>query len=353
VRIAEPAIARFRHVLTIALDPLTVKQPAFSRSIDRTHNYFTFRRAWTSGSSTGRPRTVVRSTASWWRSFPEVARLTGLGAGSRLLVPGPPAGTMNLFAAVLGRSLGAEPARSLADATHTHLTPTALAAALDAGEPVTGVHVTVAGDRLTSRLHARAVAAGATVSHYYGASELSFVAWGPHEDGLRPFSEVEVEVRDGEVWVRSPFLCEGYDGAPGGLRRDADGFATVGDRGALVDGVLRVAGRGSEAVTTGGVTVLVADVEEALRPRVSGELVVVGLPHPGLGQVVAAVVTDAADLTAARGAARSLEGALRPRRWFHVARLPVTAAGKVDRPALAAALAAPPPALPPEQVSAS
>ena len=92
----------------------------------------------------------------------------------------------------------------------------------------------------------------------------------------------------GRCGSRSPFLCEGYDGPPGDLRRDPSGFATVGDRGTLVDGVLRVAGRGSEAVVTGGATVLVADVEAALRPVVAGALVVVGLPHPELGQVVAA-----------------------------------------------------------------
>ena len=36
-------------------------------------------------------------------------------------------------------------------------------------------------------------------------------------------------VRSGEVWVRSPFVCTRYDGPPGPLRRDVDGFCTVGD----------------------------------------------------------------------------------------------------------------------------
>ncbi len=306
----------------------------------------------TSG-STGRPRSVVRSTTSWTGSFPTVAALTGLGAGSRLHVPGPLSGTMNLFAAVLGRWSGAVAAGSVEGATHAHLTPTALARLLDDAAPVAGVQVTVAGDRLTPRLHDRAVAAGAVVSHYYGAAELSFVAWGSSEDDLRPFPGVVVQVREGEVWVRSPFLCEGYDGPPGALRRTADGFATVGDRGMLVDGVLRVDGRGSEVVTTGGATVLVADVEAALRPAVSGALVVVGLPHPELGQLLAGVVTDAADLPAARRAARSLAASHRPRRWLHVPNLPSTLSGKVDRPALAAAVAATTAAVEPSTVPVS
>ena len=54
--------------------------------------------------------------------------------------------------------------------------------------------VTVAGDRLTARLRDRARAAGAEVSHYYGAAELSFVAWGQHAGDLRPFPDVETAV---------------------------------------------------------------------------------------------------------------------------------------------------------------
>ena len=102
------------------------------------------------------------------------------------------------------------------------------------------------------------------VHHYYGAAELSFVAWGAHADDLTPFPGVDVVVRDGEVWVRTPYLCLGYDGPPGPLRTDPDGFATVGDRGVLADGRLLVSGR-SDAVTVGGATVEPADVEVVLR----------------------------------------------------------------------------------------
>lgn len=88
-------------------------------------------------------------------------------------------------------------------------------------------------------------------------------------------------------------------------------------------------------VTTGGATVPLAAVEPVLRAAATGEVVVVGLPHEELGAVLAAVLTSPADhgpvLAEAR---RVLEGAHRPRVWFHVADLPLTAAGKVDREAL-------------------
>lgn len=294
----------------------------------------------TSGTS-GAPRWVVRSTVSWVASFPHVAALTGLDSSSRVWVPGPLVATMNLFTAVHAAYAGAARTDDAASATHAQLTPATLAAALDDGAPLAGCHVVVAGDRLPLGLAERAVTAGLRVSHYYGAAELSFVAWGAHEHDLRPFPGVEVDLRDGEIWVRSPYLCEGYDGPPGPLRRDGGGFATVGDRGRLDRGALRVLGRGEEAVTVGGETVLVADVEAMLRPHVAGRVAAVGLPHDRLGQVVVAVLTDASSQPAARRAARDLlSGSHRPRVWFHVPELPLTAAGKLDRAGLARRVAA-------------
>jgi long-chain acyl-CoA synthetase len=290
---------------------------------------------------------VVRSTASWVDSFPHVARLTGLGAGDRVWVPGPSASTMNLFAAVLAQWSGAATVEEPAAATHAHLTPLHLVRALDAGVPLAGVHVTVAGDRLDEGLHDRATAAGARVSHYYGAAELSFVAWGPHAGALRPFPGVEVEPRPSaegydELWVRSAYLCSHYLGTGGPMRRDDRGFATVGDRGAVADdGVVRVGGRGGLAVTTGGATVHVDDVEQVLGQAVRSQVAVVAVPHGTFGEVVAAVLTDSDDHGPARAAARrDLEPAQRPRLWFEVEALPTTAAGKLDRVALVAAVAA-------------
>jgi long-chain acyl-CoA synthetase len=284
--------------------------------------------------TSGSPRGVVRTTDSWVSSFPVVADLVGLTATSRVWVPGPLRATMNLFAAVHAAWTGATLVESPADATHLHLTPGGLAGHLDARASLSGVTVVVAGDRLSPALQARAAAAGARVHHYYGAAELSFVAWGAHADDLHPFPGTEVEIRQQEIWVRSPYLCSGYDGPAGALRRDEDGFATVGDRGLLSAGRLVVLGR-PDAVTTGGATVAVADVEAALRPGAKGEVVVFGVPHPTLGAVLAVALTRAEDHHRLSAVARErLDGALRPRLWFHVAALPLTPAGKLDRAAL-------------------
>ena len=290
----------------------------------------------TSG-TTSDPRSVVRTTDSWVDSFPHVSRLAGIDRHARVWVPGPLSATMNLFAAVHARYVGATVVDAPDGATHAHLTPALLHGALQQGTDLAGAHVVVAGDRLPRDLAERAVAGGASVSHYYGAAELSFVAWGRHEDDLRPFPEVEIEVRGGVVWVRSPYLSNGYDGADGPLTVDADGFATVGDRGSLDGGMLTVAGRGADVVLTGGATVLVADVELGLRRAGVPDVVVVGVPHRRLGSVVAAVVADVAVADRARAAARDgLSSGQRPRLWFHLPQFPLTAGGKVDRAAVAA-----------------
>jgi long-chain acyl-CoA synthetase len=286
----------------------------------------------TSGTSGG-ARAVVRSTDSWFSSFGHVANLLGVDERSRVWVPGPLSATMNLFAAVHTTVLGARLQTSPAGATHAVLTPSVMARTVAQGDLPSAVHVLAAGDRLSPGLHDRALGAGASlVSHYYGAAELSFVAWGHHSDDLAPFPGVEVVSRDGVLWVSSPYVCQGYDGPAGPLVRGVDGFATVGDRGVVEDGRVKVLGRGDDAVVTAGATVLVADVEAALEAASGHPVTVVGLPHADLGQVVCGVVTDDALVGPLREHSRAmLDPSQRPRRWYTVAELPLTPAGKLDR----------------------
>lgn len=269
---------------------------------------------------------LTRTTTSWVASFDAVTDLSGIGPGARLWVPGPATGSMNVFALVHAAWSGAAVVDDVADATHAVLTPTALDALLDGPVPH-GLSVVVAGAPLGHGLATRAEAAGLVVHHYYGAAELSFVAWGRDAASLRPFPGVEVDLRDGDVWVRSPYLALG--------QADTQGWATVGDRATWDDGVLVLRGR-PDAITTGGATVRVGEVEAVLRAHARGEVVVLGVPHPTLGEVVAAVITDEGDRPTLVAAAREeLVEAARPRRWWHVDPLPLTEAGKVDRTALA------------------
>jgi long-chain acyl-CoA synthetase len=288
-----------------------------------------------------RPRRVLRTTDSWERSFAHVSELAGITTASRVWVPGPVDATMNLFARVHANCVGATLVEDPAQATHANLTPLSLDRAVRDQLLAAGVTAIVAGAALSRSSLARADAAGLTVHQYYGAAELSFVAWAHDGHALQAFPGADVRVVDEVIWVRSPYVCEGYDepDSDGPLQWEGD-FATVGDRGALTDGVLTVRGRGHDAVTVAGVTVVVADVESALHEHAEGTVVVLGLPDERLGEVLAAAVTDADDVERLRDAGRRLlQPAQRPSHWFVVPEIPRTDAEKPDRAGLRQMLA--------------
>ncbi|MEV4472241.1 class I adenylate-forming enzyme family protein [Nonomuraea sp. NPDC049504] len=320
-----------------------------------------------SSGSTGRPRAIVRTRASWTGSYHHLNALTGIGPDDVVLVPGPLVSSLYAFAALHTLATGATallpgrwPGRDLADhlaeASVVHLVPHRLPDVLE--RPGSLRVAVVGGAALAPGTRQAAERAGVRVVAYYGATELSFVAADTDGGGLRPFPEVEIEVRGegplGEVWVRSPWLAEGYLGAAAGpLRRDEDGWVSVGDVAEpyRAGGVLRVRGRGDGAIQTGGATVVPEDVEEVLR-KVPGveDVVVVGSPHPSLGAVVTAVIETPFSEPLPRAlleetARGGLDWAQRPRRWYAVPELPRTPTGKPARALVAARLASGDPAI--------
>jgi long-chain acyl-CoA synthetase len=303
----------------------------------------------TSGSA-GTPRPIARSCASWTTSFPLVSERTGIRAGQTVGIPGPLASSLFLFGALHALWAGAhvvapgrwDPVR-LTGLDVAHCVPTMLADLLDL--PAPPALAVCGGAALPPALRERAREHGVRIADYYGATELSFVAWGTPDGRLLPFPGVDVEVRAGEIWARSPYLSLGYAAdVEGPLRWDAAGFATVGDLGTLGDGGLRVSGRGDGTILCGGTPVLPRDVEDVLLgvPAVR-DAVVVGMPHGRLGAVVTAVIEpapgDALALADLRTATRDrLAAPQRPRHWFLMPRLPRTGAGKVARSAVAEAV---------------
>ena len=285
----------------------------------------------TSGSS-GAPRIVLRSAESWSASFAAVGSFLGTGHTGNVLLPAPAASSLTLFS--LAHALGGGPQpvfRPCPEVDALHGTPQALRAVLDSGAPPRLRAALVGGSHLDPQLRRRAEAAGIRVTAYYGAAELSFVAC-DEGDGLRPFPGVEIEIREHELWVRSPFVAAGYAGAPGPLRRDGE-WATVGDRAEFVEGRLRLLGRADDAILSASATIVPEEVEAVLRslPGVRDALVF-GLPSGPIGSLVAALLELDGDAPAGL---RSLAGARlatahRPRRWF-TGEIPRTASGKPAR----------------------
>ncbi|NEM90953.1 ANL family adenylate-forming protein [Galbitalea soli] len=301
-----------------------------------------------SSGSTGAPRIIARSAESWESSFPAVTEAMELHPGDAVLLPAPLASSLSLFSLAHARASGAGillprgrtvAGRDLEGATIVHCTPPALATivtAIEGGAPHGLRTALVGGARLDPALRSRAEALGVRAVSYYGAAELSFVAIDRDGSGLRPFPGVELRVIDDELWVRSPFLADGYLGeSRGALRRDAGGWATVGDR-AEVDasGRVRLLGRSDGAILTAAATVIPDDVEAALLtiPGIA-EAVVFAFPAPGDDSIVAAVVRfDGAPPPELRArAAALLSSSHLPRLWFTVAELPTTASGKPAR----------------------
>lgn len=300
----------------------------------------------TSGSS-GVPRAVVRSVASWDASLGPLSQVAGITGRDVVWLPGPLTSTLSLYGAWHARALGARTllrgATDVAAATVVHTVPSVLAGLVAEPGRVPALRTAVvAGDRLAPATRAAARAAGWDVVEYYGAAELSFVAHRRDGGPFAPFPAVRLEVRDDVVWVRSPYLSRGYLSPGAGPWREDRGWATVGDRGAATPGGgLELHGRGDDAVVTGGHTVVTADVERHLAsvPGVDA-VVVVGTPDSRLGQVVTAVVGGTATRRALRTAVAGLPAPARPLRWVTVDALPLTAAGKVSRSDVAARLAA-------------
>jgi fatty-acyl-CoA synthase len=177
----------------------------------------------------------------------------------------------------------------------------------------------------------------------------------------RPLPGMEIRIADpethhslaagesGEIMVKGPTLMEGYYRVPRAETFDAEGFFKTGDLGYLdAAGHLHFATRLKDVIKTAGVNVAAVEVEETLarHPAVKSAHVV-GVPHPGRGENVAAFVVLHAEGRADEEGLRAFcRGALAsykvPRHVFVIAEadLPRTGSGKIETAALRRAAAA-------------
>ncbi|MBF6348671.1 AMP-binding protein [Nocardia flavorosea] len=320
----------------------------------------------TSG-TTGEPKLFVRDQASWAATLDRSDRAFDIGPGDTVAVPGVLDHTHFLYGALHALTRGAtvdlRPAGDAltAGATHLYSVPTlAWDLVRSAGGPYPEVREVLSSAARwprNGRAALREVLPNATLTHFYGASELSFVSFDRGLGGADEYSAgelfdgVEVQIRDGRVFVRSDMVFRGYLTETGVVDGPVDGWVSVGDRGALDGRRLRLSGRDSEMLIRGGLNVEPAAVEAALTaiPGIT-EAACLGVADERWGQVpVAAVVAagpapDPAEIR--RRLRATLPGPSVPVRIQVLEALPRTPRGKVDRPALFAMLAAPGPTRP-------
>jgi malonyl-CoA/methylmalonyl-CoA synthetase len=236
--------------------------------------------------------------------------------------------------------------------------PTMYARLRDTGHlpALSGLRLLVSGSAPLDPVLFQAIAAHAGQSpiERYGMSETVMLTSNPLRGERRagsvglPLPGVSVRLGEGDgVEVTGPNVFAGYWERPEANAEafTADGWFRTGDIGELdSDGYLRLVGRASDLIITGGYNVYPREVEDAIleHPDVL-DAAVVGILDDTWGETVVAYVVLRADLAADPAHAAEIGDALsahvgsrlaaykRPRSWTVVPELPRNAMGKVRR----------------------
>ena len=237
-----------------------------------------------SGGSTGFPKLVARTHASWIFSIEHLRALGGTREGDRVGVLGSLGYSIHAYAAFEALHVGADvlllsgtrPDRQMEalarmGATVIYATPTQLRLLGQKGKvaPAPAIRRVMIGGAACDRTTLEEVERqfpNAEIFGFYGSSETSFVSMaklvsGQKEQGLL-FPRVEVMIKagpgttfegpqTGEIWVRSPMVFSGYvgPGAYRSLETRFDGYFCTGDVGRLdPGGTLVIAGRSDRIV---------------------------------------------------------------------------------------------------------
>jgi acyl-CoA synthetase (AMP-forming)/AMP-acid ligase II len=149
----------------------------------------------------------------------------------------------------------------------------------------------------------------------------------------------------GEVVIKGPNVVDGYENNPeANATSYVDGWFRTGDQGFLdEEGYLFLTGRLKEMINRGGEKIGPREIDEVLllHPAVN-EAVAFGVPHDRWGEEVAAAVTLKSEATEKEILAfckERLADFKTPKKLYIVEAIPRTATGKIQRGAVAKALA--------------
>ena len=297
----------------------------------------------TSG-STSAPKILQRTFDSWNDFFPTQNQIFRVDATSRLFMHGDLnfTGNLNTFLAVLsaGGSIVTTDKFApktwlelLKTATNIYLVPTKLTL-LSKGAPLDNIRAIFTGSQVLTESQSLALMKkfpAAEIFLYYGASELSFITYkkisadnaGDVRNLGKPFDGVKIFIRDGLIYVDTPYRVEGIKNP-----------ATVGDAGFIDErGDLIFLGRGEDFINRGGVKIFASAVESKLL-SIDGvnAAAVVKVGDKVRGENFIAYLVGDADKKLIR---QSLTPAESPKEIIFVESLPLNASGKVDKKILA------------------
>ena len=238
------------------------------------------------GGSTGAPVILRRTQASWIASFALHADRFAYRPEDSIATLGALDHSLSLFGLLEALHLGLDAhqlsglrpdrqAARLAEtrATILYATPTQLRLLCATGTALPDLRLILAGggalDRPT-RDRLASLCPQAALHVFYGAAETSFITLSdadtPEGSVGRAYPGVELRLDEGGlIWVRSPYLCEGHADPTRPLRRDTEGFVTVGEVGRLDSmGNLFLRGRAGRMVTVADQNVFLDEIEATL-----------------------------------------------------------------------------------------
>lgn len=328
----------------------------------------------TSGTS-GTAKTIRRRPATWISSFEINRRDFGLGDRDIYATLGHLGHSLSLYATLEAFHLGADilmlsgrsPKKQIGALVENQVsiiyaTPSQLhlltigAQALDMPVITGPRHIFSGGGKLDNGLRQQLhrLFPNAAVHEFFGASETSFISITddatPAESVGRPYPGVSLEIRSnhhllkpmetGEIWVSSPYLFDGYEGAGSADTNWDEGYLSIGEMGYLdAQGYLFLRGRKNRMVTVADVNVFPEEIEKTLMTLPQVDLcVALGLPDGKRGHRILCVIEGQGS--------ESLEKILRqkcraelgayavPHRFLFIDEIPRLAAGKPDLQAL-------------------
>lgn len=318
-----------------------------------------------SSGSTGFAKTIRRTPASWLASFEMDAAMFALSAEDVYVTLGSLSHSLTLFAAVAACHIGADLAmlggwgpRAQAlgveqhRATVLYATPAQLRLLVRATAGITLPKVRLifsSGGKLDEGLRQALchLFPHAALHEIFGAAETSYITLSapeaPPNSVGRAYPGVEIRITNpdsagvGEIWLRSPYLFEGYAEGHSDLTRWDGDWLSIGEMGWMdAAGNLYPKGRKNRMVTVADKNVFPEEIEAVLLRAPSVEqAVALALPDALRGHRIVAVVQGQVEPAALRALCRAEIGAHAvPKEIRRLDVLPMLEAGKPDLRAL-------------------
>ena len=314
------------------------------------------------GGSTGAPKVIRRTATSWRESFAVNAARFKLAQHQSVAVLGCLSHSLALYGVLEGLDQGLDilalagvpptRQRSLLQDHKTgvlYATPTQLRLLLS-GKPGRLDHIATilcgggALDPQTAQL-VQAHCPNAQLHQFYGAAETSFVtmtdAQTPEGSVGKAYPGVELSLRDGVLWVSSPYLFDGYACGASDQTLWQDGFVTVGELATIdADGNVWITGRQSRQVNIADHLVSPETVERLVAAHpLGGPCAAVPVADPVRDTRLALVLQGSPDAARAQTLRAVCQGQLgarvAPRVVLFCPELPRLASGKPDLTAIA------------------